>query len=227
MKLRLCKWNFLILIWFILLVFSLSSCSSLERTTTMTIKETSKWAKSEKIYVDEFNFKVGQDTIFIHPENRKEIELSFGPPYIPVIPNFLFWVRPKENLWVDIFYKCSNDCLIDLGNITFIYNDKKNISPYLVKSILYDTVSGGFSRWQEGDKYLYTWAKPSQISPDSLKVYTDSTKFFRFYFNIKAMKVKALDIYLSDVIINNEKNKIEVLRLTRKGQLEYTPYLMN
>lgn len=155
--------------------------------------------------------------------DMRKIFLSFSHPTLRI----LFWSYPKENLRIDIFYKCSNDCLIDLDNVRFISNNKKNISPYLIKSVSYDTVTEEFSRWQEGDKYLYTWAKSSQLPTDSFKVYTNSTKFFRFYFNVKAKEVRDLDIYLSDVIIDNKKNIIEPLRLKRKGQLEYTPYWMN
>lgn len=188
----------------------------------MDTKKNNKWHISGGEYVSRhsnflqvgFQYNGKNVSVNITPEPLGAYIITFGPPFIPVIPLPPIYLFPDGNkLIFDVsISSLNNNCFVNLSEIKLTVNGNANERP----QVLLDKDSTEF----------FDWEAININSPDSSQYVVNISKN-KFSFKIKSNEnisnIDSVIITIKGIKINNTYISIPKLFLIRKGKFYYIP----
>ena len=236
---------FLIFISYIFISLSLNSCSFLSNTTTLELYKDSN--SKNIIQISRYHYgspnwsnlraniisdSINNNCMFAIATKFPSPCFTFGPPLLPIIPNFYYFgyklfTKKDYNFFVDFAFKSiKNPNIIDLSQIKFYQLD--NTTEIEIDTIKYIPVNNFGILESDIARTNYHDAKPIINSIITNKIITiDTLSYIRFNLKLSTYNLdEGLIIKFGDSFISNDSIKVSDIILIRKDRIHFDPIIL-
>ncbi|MEI7661333.1 MAG: hypothetical protein WCK34_04015 [Bacteroidota bacterium] len=214
-----------------LLLFA--SCSFLTKYSILTIKDSGHWKKSgtceecesyesPRKFKYQYNKSTTKDLSVSVCPCIYGLAISFGPPFVPVIPNFVKLLKHKwknQPFYADILFGNFKGKRIDIASVKFIFSDKN--AACRADSILLLSEGRSVKR-----KFIRTGREKSKRKiADTVCQFDKDTVRLRFCFSLPMNKIQKFSVDFSGFRVDDTIVPFSKIDYVKSSRFIYDPFV--